>query len=112
MSLFNLQTFFYTRTATGSYSATTGKWTDGSTTTTSTTGNIQPAGQKDLQMLPEGERTSETIVVVTDTALALGDVISYGGVNYRALWVEDYSGGASILGLYGHCQAICTRAKE
>lgn len=112
MSLFNLQSFFYTRKAAGTWSTTTGKFTAGASTTTAATGNIQPAGQKDLEMLPEGERTSETIVIVTDTALEVGDLISYSSVNYKTLIVENYIGGASILGMAAHYQAIATKVKE
>ena len=112
LSLFDLQTFTYTRTAGRTMSTTTGKWSAGTATTTSATGNIQPAGDKDLQMLPEGERTFESIVVVTDTALAVGDVVAYGSVNYKVLVVENYAGGASIIGIKAHYQAICTKKKE
>lgn len=112
MVLFDLQAFSILRTSGRTLSAVTGKWDAGTTATIAATGNIQPAGAKDLEMLPEGERTAEVVVVVSDTAMYPADIISYGGKQYKVLIAESYDAGASPLILSAHHQAICTKKKE
>jgi len=62
-------------------------------------GGIQPAGPKDLQRLPEGQRTDAAIVIYTDAELLTGDapdtqpdrVIPQGPGVYRGIEFEIQS---------------------
>ena len=62
-------------------------------------GGIQPAGPKDLQRLPEGQRTDAMIVIYTDVELLTGDapdtqpdrVIPQGPGVYRGIEFEVQS---------------------
>lgn len=51
-----------------------GRWIEGSTTTTTITGSLQPLNGNELQTLAEGERQRKSRKVYTTTALSAGSV--------------------------------------
>ena len=73
--------------------------------------NATPA---DLQMLPEGERVKETIIIFTRTALVTADtsskdaadVVQYSGKRYRVLLSENW------LAQSGHYRCWAQRIEE
>jgi hypothetical protein len=52
-----------TRRAAGSYSSTSGEYTEAASSTSTTEAIVYPAGGEDLKRLPEARRTEETLVV-------------------------------------------------
>jgi hypothetical protein len=62
-------TLTITRCALGSYSGTTGEYTEGSHTTLTVDAVVYPARPEQLQKLPEGQRSEETQAVITSTEL-------------------------------------------
>lgn len=64
------------------------------------TGNVQPAGPRELERLPEGERDRETLVIYTRAPLRVGDegtgtaadIVVYGGARYTVSAVEPWPG--------------------
>ncbi len=104
------------RLATGTYtvtrpagSFTAGRWVEGTATTFEIVANIQPATPKELERLPEGQRTREVIAVWTDTELktatvpvgSRGDRIAYGGASYEVQAVERWELGGYWKALAG-----------
>jgi hypothetical protein len=63
-------TYTVTRMAADSY--VDGLKVDGSTSTFTIRAGVQPATSQEIQMLPEGARTEETLTVYTSTALKTG----------------------------------------
>ena len=65
------------------------------------TGNIQPAGEDALQLMPEEDRSSKTIVIRAKFAFQLGndnassytpaDIVIYIGEVYKVTRLEDWS---------------------
>lgn len=98
----------------GSYSASTGKWTQGTPTDTATDAVVQPSTPKEIEQLPENERTKEAITVFTDLALKTSDVdtsgesdvILWGGRQWKVMISEDWNVQA------GYARAVCTRIGE
>lgn len=81
----------------GSYVA--GRWVEGAATILEITASIQPATPKELQRLPEGDRTRDVIAIWTTTELRVGegaqaDRVSYGGATYEVQAVERWDLGA------------------
>jgi len=84
---------------TGSYSTTTGQWVQGTPTVTSVEAVVQQATPKDTEQLPENERTKESIVVFTRTALFTSDVttaeesntITWEGREYKVMMIDAWS---------------------
>lgn len=66
----------------------------------SMTGVVQPAGPRELERLPEGERDRETLSIYTRTPLRVGnvdagtaaDIVVYGGGRYTVSAVETWPG--------------------
>ncbi len=69
----------------GSY--VSGKWVASADLTTPTTGTIQPTTGRQLAGMPEGVRSEARYVLWTRSALALDDVVIYGGANHRVIWM-------------------------
>lgn len=100
--------------------ASTGYWTEGSTTDTSITASVQPASGKDLKLLSEGERTKRAIKVYTTADLRTtspqngtrSDELVISGVTgiddgtYQVQHVESY------YALLAHNKAIAVRRQE
>lgn len=74
---------------------------------------ITPATGDDLQLLPEGERVSSAITVLTpealeqpDAANGSGDQVQHGGDWYAIRHLEDWQGAA------GYSKAIAVRVQS
>ena len=77
-------------------------------------GNLQPAGESDMVVTPEGAQIRGDIVAYTLQPLNLtqvqpgsntagvSDTVIFNGYRYQVIKVEDWS-------LYGYYKAICTR---
>ncbi len=96
-----------------------GRGTQSSTDTTFT-GSAQPASSRDIERLPEGERSKATIKVYAptgtlrtveqaDSTLADRVVVASGSLagTYEVAQAQDYPAGP-----LPHCRAICTRMRE
>lgn len=66
-------------------------------------GNLQPAGYRQLQLLPEGAQTEGAKVFHTDAPVFVCDngqgrqtYIRHGGQNWKCIAVEDWSPHATI----------------
>jgi hypothetical protein len=77
--------------AAGTY--TKGKWTESARTSSTIYGSIQPLDPKEMQLLPEGRRESESFRIYTDTKLLPAsdaskknaDLLTIGAVDYEVL---------------------------
>ena len=95
----------------GSYSTTTGKWVQGTSTDTLVEAIVQPASLKDTEQLPENERTKEVIMVFTKVPLFTSDVttaeesniITWQGRDYKVMKIDDWSVQA------GYAKHLATR---
>lgn len=77
-------------------------------------GNLQPAGESDMVVTPEGAQIRGDIVAYTLQSLymtqvqpgsntaGVSDTVIFNGYRYQVIKVEDWS-------LYGYYKAICTR---
>lgn len=77
----------------GSYNAT-GDWVPGVPVDVPATAEVHPATGKKLLDLPEGIREEAEFFLWTQSALALDDVVVYGGANYRvtSVWYRPEGG--------------------
>lgn len=99
ISRFASGTYAVTRSAAGSFNATTGVYAPGSTSTIQVPASIQPLGGRELLRLPEEERTKERIVIFTAVELftsspaagTVGDVVAYNGKNFEVQTVERWA---------------------
>lgn len=73
------------RTQGGDYDAG-GKWVPTTAVDTTILATVQPTGGKQLLDLPEGLRSEAKYALWTRSALALDDVVIYGGANYRVIF--------------------------
>lgn len=91
-----------------------------SSTDSTFTGSAQPASSRDIERLPEGERSKATIKVYAvsttlrtveqaDGTLADRVVVPSGSLagTYEVAQAQDYPTGP-----LPHCRAICTRMRE
>lgn len=62
-----------------------GKWVPGAPTEEAATAEVHPATGRKLLDLPEGVREEAEYLLWTQSALALGDVVVYGGADYRVV---------------------------
>lgn len=100
-----------TRRAAGAHDEATGIWTPGASSTLEVDAVVQPVTPRDLQMLPEGERTKEAIALFTVAALVTSDVgsaveadqVAWSSRTWRVALVEDWTAQA------GYARAIATR---
>lgn len=81
---------------TGEYSNITYEWEVDTTTVINFTGVVQNATPEDLQVLPEGNRSDETIKIHTTTKLIAmvgdsipGDIVSYDGFDWMVYNLAD-----------------------
>lgn len=89
----------------------TGRYTGQSSMATPTAAVVQPSTPKEIEKLPENERTKEAITVFTRSPLQTSDVASQGkadqilwnGRTYEVFLVEDWSAQAQ------YAKAIATR---
>ena len=106
MTVFNTQTFSRVRVTGKTIDSTTGYVTAGTSTTTSNlTGNIQPAGKKEIERLPEGLQSKESILIITTTELKVNDSINYNSFAYSVAIVENFTGHLSV----GQYEAIAAK---
>lgn len=84
----------------GSYVA--GRWVAGAASMFEITASIQPATPKELQRLPEGDRTTAVVAVWTSTELQAHDLVAYGGGNYEVQALERWDLG-------GYFKALASR---
>jgi hypothetical protein len=95
----------------GSFDARGFYVTGGVPTTINTTASVQPASSKDLLLLPEGERTRETVKVYTATELFTVDVVAsrpadrfvYDGRTFEVLNVSTFK-----MGQLDHTKALAS----
>jgi hypothetical protein len=97
-------TYSVTRAAPGNFGTVEdGRYSAAPTTTLQVKASIQPVSEKDLQRLPEGERSINRIVVFTATALQTSqapdgppaDIITWNGKQYQ---IEDSDTWAEMAG--------------
>jgi hypothetical protein len=91
-----------------------GRWTEGKPDETSFMGTAQPATGKILELLPEGKRSSETILVFAPITMEFtaadseaqrsGDIIVWEGRRYEVQIVRKY---ASFL--LSHWELVASR---
>ena len=87
-------TYTVTRYAAGDYDE--GVYEEGATSTFTIDASVQPAGGKDLERLPEGERLKDYLTVLTPTELrtradaASPDRVSIDGATYEVVEVADW----------------------
>ncbi len=106
MSIFNSQTFTITRITGKTIDSTTGYVTAGTSTVYSgVTGNVQPAGKKEIERLPEGLQSKESILIITTNELRVNDSINYNSVDFSVAIVENFTGHLSI----GQYEAIAVK---
>lgn len=88
--------------ASGTYDAASGVWDPGTASVFTVDAHVQPAGPRDLRMLPENERTIEAITIFTIDALhtsdvasgQMADVVTWSGRTWRVRAVEDWNAQA------------------
>ena len=107
-----------TRTRTTGTRNTSGRWTPGTPTTAPVLASVQPAGGKDLQRLPEGQRKRDAIAVWTESELIVADQygtarqqsdrITYKGVVYECQHVEYFDAETTV----PHYYAVAVRLDE
>lgn len=115
MILLGAESVTRTTYAAGAWSSS-GRWVSGSGSTSTISASVQPAGPKELELLPEGDRVRDPRAVWTATELSAGgqhagtspDRLSVGGVVYEVRSVEVYRPGAML----PHCKAVCVRLAE
>lgn len=113
-ALGDLQVISVERYPAGSYSTTTGLWTQGTATTLTLDAVVQPAGPRETEQLPENERTKEALQVFTLEALQTSrvpgqiesDIVLFAGKRWKVMKVEDWTLQA------GYARAICVREGE
>jgi len=97
MSIFDSQTFSITRIVGKTIDTTTGYITAGTSTTYSNiSGNVQPAGKKEIERLPEGLQSKESILIITTTEIKVNDTINYNSFDYSVAIIENFTGHLSI----------------
>lgn len=114
MSLFNTKTYTVTRKAAGSYSETTGRWTDGTSSTFSASGTLQPMSGDKMKALMEGNRLISAYAFITGTKLIAtdpdtgitGDSVALDDGDYEVQAVEQWSN------ILPHYECTLVRNKE
>lgn len=98
----------------GSYSATTGLWVSGPVDVVSIDAVVQSSTPKEVEALPENERTKEAITVYTREPIKTSDVqdaeqsqvIRWHGRRFKVHVSEDWSDQA------GYYRTVATRLGE
>ena len=60
------------------------------TTSTPGTGNVQPVKGKELENLPENQRTKKVIRIYTEMVFVPGNTVEYDSDNYQVFQVDNY----------------------
>ena len=84
-------------TDTGAYNAD-GDWVKGTTSQFTITASVQPLTGKEMELLPEGRRESQSYKLYSATKLLTvktapkdnADLVTYDGRNFEVLIVEDW----------------------
>jgi hypothetical protein len=89
---------------------TAGVFVNGAPTTVSIDAVVQPVKPRELQQLPENERTEEAISIfsistlqTSEPAFQQGDLITWAGRSYKVVLVEDWTAQAN------YSRSIATR---
>lgn len=85
------QTVIGTRPAGGAY--IDGVWVEGSPQTLTITTSIQPAGENELQLLPEGRRVGGAFVLRSVYEILEGDVFDIYGNDHEILASQTWQNG-------------------
>lgn len=88
-----------TRASSASSYDANGRPVAGGTTTITVNASVQPTSGRDLQLLPEGERTKESLTFFATSELRTSDPetgtpadrVAYGSKNYEIQSVQDWS---------------------
>lgn len=97
------------------YWSDAGRWVSGDTETLEVEANVQPMRGHELVVLPEADRTKESIKVYSVETLQTAeevkaeeaDIIIWEGKKYRAIKTMPYK-----MGVLDHTKTICTRLPE
>ena len=101
------------RTSPGSW--VKGRWVEGLTTVINIEANVQPMRGHELVVLPEADRTKDSIKVysvehidtVEDVKQEQADVVIWNGKRYKAIKSMQYQ-----MGILNHTKTICVRLPE
>ena len=74
----------------------------GDVTTYNATGNLQPAGKTEMDIVEDGYRGHSLKLFITKTVIQNDDEVTINGVKYFAKIKEDFTDNLSI----GHCEII------
>jgi hypothetical protein len=85
---------------------TDGRFAPGATTDTTIYASMQPVSGRDLQRLPEGERSRTALQTAEAGGLLLSDRIVYGGRVYEVFQVQPW------VGPLPHYEALVLRLAE
>lgn len=88
------------RKTAGAYDAA-GKWIPGAPVEEAATAEVHPATGRKLLDLPEGVREEAEYFLWSQSALALGDVVSYGGSDYRVILTQPRPEGGFTKAVLG-----------
>lgn len=78
-----------------------GNWNKESYATSEIDAVVQPAGGTALRDLPEGERKEAQYFLWTQSAVALDDIVIYGGNEYRIIFIWPRPDGGYIRAAMG-----------
>lgn len=92
-----------------------GRWQPGTTESLLIQANVQPLKGTELQVLPESDRTKESIKVysveplqtVEEVVQEEADIVVWNGKKYRAIKTMQYS-----MGVLDHTKTVCVRLPE
>ena len=92
-----------------------GRWVEGLTTVINIEANVQPMRGHELVVLPEADRTKDSIKVysvehidtVEDVKQEQADVVIWNGKRYKAIKSMQYQ-----MGILNHTKTICVRLPE
>jgi len=104
-----------TRFAAGSYNATTGKHSEGTSSTSTIRASVQPAKGDQLLRLPDGVREKGAVEVITPNEVRTsnendstsGDRITWQGEQWEVQLVDDFATHHS--GDLAHYEALAVR---
>ncbi len=94
-----------------------GRWVSGIEEEQMFEGSVQPTNGKDMQLLPEGKRSNETVKIYATANIPFtsadesnkveGDIIEYNGKQYEVVTVKKWSNG-----LIPNTYLLCVRKNE
>jgi len=86
---------------------TNGKYTKGAKTDISIFASVQPADGREIDQLPEGDRTKVHKEIFSTSELKLNDIITYDGERYEVHKLSDWSPYCTQ-----HFEAMAVRIEE